>query len=330
MRLKKLAVVAAIAVVVGFGAVGREAQAGVMAQAELDITNFALGTYNGSFTPFSFDQFSSLSFLTLATNNASLNGIFTASAASSTTFVPTVDAVQACLGTCGGQNNFSPAAVPPVASYSRSDSLVANSPIAGVGVPVGARNATIAETSLPGTAGASGSAGTQIQTTMTFRLTLPVTDFAISFHGSEYLRAWTSANSAAGSSAGASISWSFVLKDGNTTLFAWEPDSTTGGPHTGLTEISDPCDLNMNASASFNSPLAPFTCGGGDFLAVANGVTLAANHSYGLTVAQNVLAQAISIPDPVGTPEPASLALLGSGLLVLGFSRRRKAQTRAH
>lgn len=320
MKLKKIAMAAAVSAVLGMAGQAQAAE-GALAQANLDVTNFALGTYAGGvFTPFSTANFTQLSILDSAFNNAILNGVPVGNAAASAVVGATVDALQACVGVCGGQNNFTPVAAPPASLFSRSDSVLFGTPITIVAPPVaaGATARTIAEVSIPGGTN-NGSAGSQINLTATINFVLgtTVTNGAITFDADNFLRAWTAAGSVPGTAAGANTAWSISLQGGGVNI-QWNPNGVVGGgTFTGLTEISDACNLTDNVSASFNQPNAAVTCAG-SFLAVTSGVTLVAGVNYSLNIQHSSQAQASSVP------EPTSLALLGIGLLGLGFGALRK------
>ena len=328
MNIKKLALAAAV---MSIGAAGH-AQAGALATGLLTISNFALGTSTlGGFSAFDNTQFSILSINDNATNTATLNGVSTAQFGNSPVLGATVDAALACVGPgCGGQNIFLGATTPPMALFSRSDSLLSGTPInivagsLGGGLPVatipaGVLAQTIAETSLP--ANGNGSAGSQINLTSTLQFVLgtSIANAAISFSADDFLNAWTSVGSLPGTSAGANTAWSITLSGPLGTLISWTPDGNTGGGnHIGLTEVTDPCNLTNNVSASFNQQLSPVSCAG-NFLAVANGITLIAGTNYSLNIGHNSQSNAVS-----AVPEPASLALLGIGFFGLGFASLRK------
>ena len=333
MALKKLAVAAAVSAAMGMGVVGN-AQADALAQAELNVSNFALGTYvGGVFTAFSNTQFASLTIFDNASNTAGLNGGFTAQGASSFTLGATVDALQACQGACGAENNFALVTAPPASVFARSDSVLFGTPITVVpnsippgfsnpGAAAGATAITLAETSLRGTS--FGNSGSIINLTSTLSFVLAggdVSNAAIRFDATQMLRAWTSPGSSVGTQAGANTGWNISLSDhlGNVIL-QWNPNGNVGGgTHTGLTEIQDGCNLAANVSASANQPDTLQTCRG-TFLAVATGA-LIAGEQYSFNINHSSQSNATSVP------EPGSLALLGLGLLGLGFAGLRKKST---
>lgn len=321
MKFNKLGVALAVTAALGVMTIG-QSQASVLGEAELTITNFIIT--NGTSAPLSVTDFSQLSIADSQNNSATLNGTSDFHAAQATTFVASVDALQASVGANPhGQNDFTPDLAPPTATFSRADRILTGQPIAGTGFATGATSQAIAETSL--TSNSTGNSATTgiLTSTFEFQLAHAIGSAGISFDASTFLQAWTSAGTAPGTLAGSGFSWTIKLTDGLTgaTLLEWTPNGTIGsGTETGLAVTAEGCNLNSSASATFNQPSPATTCSG--HFAATTTFALAANHPYSFTISESVTSQATNV---AAVPEPTTLALLGLGAVALGFARRRRS-----
>lgn len=145
----------------------------------------------------------------------------------------------------------------------------------------------------------------------------------ISFDALAYLEAFASLGEVPPGNAQASYELSFDIQDDSGSIFAWAPDGDAGGI-TGGTETLDP--FSLNTTISRNAPFTGVSFRGSALGSPNNGSfsattgTLTAGTVYTLTAHMGSGANAQSA---AAIPEPGVVALLGIGLLGLGFARRR-------
>jgi len=135
------------------------------------------------------------------------------------------------------------------------------------------------------------------------------------FDAEKYLEAWTDGTT--GSFAEADNNFNITVTDATGAgVFDWSPDGNVGTGITGGTETADAFDLSRDLFASTGNP-GPLTYSGAGFFSASTFVLTEGTYSIG--VSNEVHAHVNDVP------EPASMFLMGGGLMGLAYVRRRRA-----
>lgn len=285
MRLTGLILIAGLTLIAITGLLASNANAGVVAYSTLQITDVRVTAGGGQIGAFS-------SISGTSSSRASFDG------APGVAWSDPADTPMSCVGDCGGiaENDFSQvSAGNPGLHFARGDAILAGS------IPTGdAAALTVAETQLTHQAGSS--ADGEVSTTSTFttiNFMPPAEDITLEFDAFGELFA---ESTDADGFAQANFEWSLILSEQDPMTMAYF-----------FTHASIPLDLNRSVAISGI---------GSDSYSVANHYLLTvsglqANTNYRLQISQSSDVEA-------ALPVPATMAILGVGLIGLGAAARRR------
>lgn len=311
MKLNKVVMgITAAGMIAGFAI---PAQAAVLAQSVLELTNFRFTNAAGGTLDAS--QFDALLFSDSSDISATLNGVTLTNSIGPVTGFGGINGIHQVVGGPNpGENKYAHIAA-PTTDRARGDTLLADAPITGTGFVSGADAHTLAEAQLINAGSGSAEDNLGLLATLSFSLTQGQS-VGVAFDIDQWLKALVTVASPLGSTAQARSFWSISLADaaGNT-LFDWTPDGILNTSIVGGTEGADDCDMTRTLGAQIPGQNATYSCKGK--ASASTSFMLDASQFYTLTIAHESTADANQVP------EPATLGLLGLGLLGIGASLRK-------
>ena len=344
MNTKKTVINTAIALSLSASAIAfNTAQAGALATSVVQLSNFTISHAGGGIVDVS--EFNTLNFTSSADTSASFSGAASADIApASTSF--TSDLYSQVVGaaptahTSYSNNDFTPLSSGtgwPDGNFAIGDQLESGSPISGFfvdasgaqvastapGATAVTSNATLSNASYVsvGSTG-TGSAASNNGLESKFSFSGISGALKFNFNISAYLEAFLTPGEAAPSTASSSFSVIFSLKD-QTNPFAGEMVLNNGTSTGGLTNLGGTFAKTGAANAPGTGIGGAFGLGPGlpftDTFTL-NTAALNATHTYQLS------ARILTAADATAVPAPGVLALIGTGLLGFGFTRKQRAK----